>query len=167
MTPDEIQSLLLPGDHLLYGPKPGSFFGAVIAVKTWHGIAHCELYTGKGRSVASRDGIGVGAYPLRLEQLAYVLRPVDPPDWFAFWKWFYTVNGQGYDWFGLLRFVWTKGISTGNNQKQFCSEFLCRAGRALGLRVFAVTEDADAIAPATFLTSAGLTIVATPLSLRS
>lgn len=166
MTPREIESLLRPGDHLLYGPKPGSVFGFLISVKTWHRISHCELYTGKGKSAAARDGIGVGLFPLRTEQLAYVLRPQGTLDWVGFWKWFYTVNGQGYDWLGLLRFLWFKDIGRGNDGKQFCSEFLVRAGRALMLNIFAQAVDADAIAPANFLTSANLTIVATPLSLR-
>lgn len=166
MNPSEIEGRLKPGDHLLYTPTKGSIFGALIAVKTWHGISHCELYVGKGKSAAARDGIGVGLFPLRTEQLAYVLRPQGELDWFAFWTWFRSVNGQKYDWLGLLRFAWFKSIGTGNDGKQFCSEFLCRAGRKLGLKVFAATEDADAIAPASFLTSANLTIVDTPLSLR-
>lgn len=166
MTPSEIESLLLPGDCLLYGPKPGSIFGWIIARKTWHGISHCELYVGKGRSCASRDGQGVGQYPLRTDQLAYVLRPTYPLDWAAYWKWFKDVDGQKYDWWGLLRFVYTKTGSTGNNDKQFCSEWLTRAYRALKAKVFNDIEDADAIAPASFITSANLTVIATPLSLR-
>ena len=166
MTATELESRLKPGDCLLYGPKPGSFFGWLISLKTWHKISHCEMYTGKGKSFASRDGIGVGLYPLRDTEIAYVLRPTDALDWAGFWKWFYTVNGQKYDWVGLLRFVYTKSGSTGNNNKMFCSEALTRAYRALGAKVFNEAEDADAIAPAAFLTSAGLTIVDTPLSLR-
>lgn len=166
MTPSEIDAILRPGDCLLYGPKPGSIFGWLISRKTWHGVSHCEMYTGKGKSFASRDGIGVGLYPLRTDELAYVLRPTDPLDWAAFWKWFYTVNGQKYDWLGLLRFVYTKSGSSGKNEKMFCSEAMTRGYRALGARVFNDQEDADAIAPAQFLTSANLVIVATPLSLR-
>lgn len=167
MTRNEIESLLQPGDTLLYSPKPGSFFGWVISKKTWHGISHCEMYTGRGKAVASRDGIGVGLYEWRNTELAYILRPTHPLDWTAFWRWFKTVDGQKYDWFGLLRFVYTKSGSTSNNNKQFCSEFLTRAYRYLGAKVFNDFEDADAIAPANFLTSPNLTILATPLSLRS
>lgn len=157
---------LKPGDCLLYHPKPGSVFGWLIARKTWHNVSHCELYTGKGKSFASRDGIGVGLYPLRESEIAYVLRPGETLDWAAFWKWFYTVNGQKYDWVGLLRFVYTKSGSTGNNDKQFCSEAMARAYRALKAKVFNEAEDADAIVPAGFLLSPNLTIVETPLSLR-
>lgn len=166
MTPCEIESRLLPGDCLLYHPVAGSFFGWLISRKTWHGVSHCEMYTGKGKSFASRDGIGVGLYPLRTSELAYVLRPTQWLDWAAFWKWFATVDGEKYDWFGLLRFVYTTSGSTGNNNKQFCSEAMARGYRALVAHVFNDAEDADAIAPAAFLTSPNLTVVDTPLTLR-
>lgn len=166
MTDSEIESLLRPGDCLLYRPKAGSVFGWLIARKTWHNVSHCELYTGNGRSVASRDGIGVGAYPWRRAELAYVLRPADGLDWAAFWKWFRTVNGQKYDWLGLLRFAYTKSGSTGNNEKQFCSEFMARAYRYLNARVFSDVEDADAVVPASFLLSPNLIVIATENSLR-
>src|SRR5690348_3462336 len=117
---------LQPGDCLLYHPVKGSFFGWLIARKTWHDVSHCEMYVGKGKSFASRDGIGVGLYDLRVTELAYVLRPEDSLDWAAFWKWFKTVDGQKYDWFGLARMVYTKSVSTGHNDKMFCSEALVR-----------------------------------------
>lgn len=165
MTTNEIQSLLKPGDCLLYKPK--GFFGWLIKLKTWHNIAHCELYLGDGKSAASRDGIGVGIYPWRNTELAYILRPTYPLDWAGFWKWFRTVNGQKYDWVGLLRFAWFQEIPAGKDDKQFCSEFLCRAYRSLSAKVFSDTDDADAIAPGDFLQSPNLTVIATPISLRS
>jgi hypothetical protein len=64
---------LKPGDVLLYKPK--GLFGWLIRVKTWHKIAHVECYVGDGLSVASRDGKGVGKYPLRSSELAVVCRP--------------------------------------------------------------------------------------------
>lgn len=164
MNRDKLQSLLQPGDCLLYAPK--GIFGAIIKFKNWHEVAHVEVYVGDGRSVASRDGIGVGLYPWRDAQLAYILRPELPLDWYAFWKWFMTVNGQKYDWLGLLRFTWFRSIPAGKNDKMFCSEFVARAYRALGAKVFADGEDADAIAPFQFLTSPNLKWVATPLTLK-
>lgn len=164
MTPTEIESLLKPGDCLLY--KPRGFFGSVIKFKNWHAVAHVEIYVGKGKSVASRDGLGVARYPWRDTELAYVLRPDYPLDWAAFWRWFTTVDGQKYDWLGLLRFAWFKSIPAGKNNKMFCSEFAARAYRMLAARVFADGEDADAIAPFQFLTSPNLSWIATPLSLR-
>lgn len=162
--PIDLQSILKSGDCLLYKPK--GFFGRLIAFKTYHRIAHVEIYIGSGKSVASRDGKGVGLYPLRDTEVAYVLRPQALLDWAGFWKWFRTVNGQGYDWLGILRFAVTHSIGTGNNGKMFCSEFAARAYWVLGAKVFSEAEDADAIVPADFLKSAALTPVAIESSLR-
>lgn len=67
------------GDILLYPPR--SFFGRLIAIKTWHKIAHVEIYAGDGQSVASRDGIGVNLYPARLDDVKHVLRPAVLFEW--------------------------------------------------------------------------------------
>lgn len=139
---------LKPGDLLLYGAS--GWVGWVIAVKTWHKVSHCEVYVGNGQSVASRDGIGVGRYPLRTEGLLYVLRPTQPLDQASALAWFQTVDGQRYDWLGLFRFFTLGKQST---DKQFCSEFATRFYRHGGLEPFTPLEDADLIAPATFLLS--------------
>ncbi len=84
MTQPQIEALLQPGDCLLYRPK--GVFGFFIRVKTWHHIAHCEMYVGKGKAAASREGKGVAIYPLRVSELAYVLRPdLNILDWAGFW----------------------------------------------------------------------------------
>lgn len=167
MTTSEIESLLKPGDCLLYAPT--GFYGWIIQSKTWHRVGHVEIYVGNGRSTASRNGIGVGLYPWRNTELAYVLRPTrsDTLDWIGFWKWFRTVNGQGYDWLGLLRFAWFKDVKIGGGDRMFCSPFAARAYRALNACVFGDAEDADAIAPFEFLLSPNLTIIATTQSLAS
>lgn len=149
-----VQDFLQPGDCLLYRAK--GVFGWLIALKTWHSIAHCEAYIGNGRSVASRDGIGVGVYDTRLSELRYVMRP--KPGTFsqplALNTFYRKYQGQGYDWLGLLRFAWRAEVSaTRFNNKQFCSEFLTRYYRAGGLEPFNEAEDADAIAPFQFATS--------------
>ena len=152
---------LLPGDCLLYAPPPWSWtpwkvggwlVGKAIAIKTWNAVTHCEAYSGQGTSVASRDGIGVGTYPLRLKGLVTILRPTEPFDLTKAHAWFATVDGQGYDWTGLLRFVMWGGRSTRDDQpsKQFCSEFLTRWYRRGGLPLFG-SADADMIAPAQML----------------
>src|SRR5688500_1194148 len=99
MTRDELRQ----GDCLLYAPN--SFWSYAIAVKTWNKVSHCEGYAGKGESVASRDGIGVGRYELRTKGLVYVLRPPAAFDVDRAMRWFATVNGQKYDWLGLSRFI--------------------------------------------------------------
>ncbi len=147
-------TLLKPGDCLLYGPT--GFFGFLISIKTWHKIAHCESYVGDGFSVASRDGQGVNVYPFRLDDLTAVLR-VRPDLNFKLdsaLTWFLqSAKGQGYDWWGLLRFTWGSDYCRGNkNNKQFCSEFLTRYYRAGGIDPFN-HDDADAIPPFMFMDS--------------
>jgi hypothetical protein len=166
VTPAEIESHLQPFDILLYRPKKGSFFGTVIQFKTWHSISHCEMYVGDGKSVASREGIGVNVYPWRPSELTWVLRPTEPLDIAGFWKWFLTVKGQKYDWWGLRRFEWFSSIPSGNNAKMFCSEFLARACRALQAKVFGNIEDADAIAPFAFILSPNVRGILTPADLQ-
>jgi hypothetical protein len=140
---------LQPGDHLLYSPT--GFFGLLIAVKSWHKIAHIEVYVGNGSSIASRDGVGVGLYPFREDDLAYILRPNQPIDLEKGLAWFRTVQGQGYDWLGLLRFAWRSEYvpEKAHENKQFCSEFVTRFDRQMGFDPFP-REDADAIAPFQF-----------------
>ncbi len=94
---------LLPGDLLLYN-TPGSLVDCVIRLKTWSVAAHCECYIGESRSLASRNGIGVGNYPLRIEGLIAVLRPKQPFGRTRALEWFKTVDGQKYDFLGLLCF---------------------------------------------------------------
>lgn len=146
MTRDELS----PGDCLMYAPQ--GIWSVLIAVKTWNWVSHCEAYVGDGYSVASRDGIGIGRYPLRTKGLVKVLTPNGPFELAAAAKWFETVRGQKYDWIGLLRFlVWCR-IGTDRNDKMFCSEFLTRWYRAGGMDPFN-KNDADSVAPATFLYS--------------
>jgi hypothetical protein len=145
-----IREQLEPGDCLLYQPK--GFYGLLIAIKTWHQIAHCEAYIGCGESVASRDGIGVGRYSLRDDGLRVVMRPIVPFDFeTAMTRFDREWRGQGYDWLGLIRFAWRAPVGrTRFNNKQFCSEFLTRWYRAGGIDPFN-GDDADAIAPADFV----------------
>ena len=156
-TPITVREFLQPGDVLLY--RPDGFWGHVIALKTWHDVSHCEGYTGGGESVASRDGIGVNRFPLRLEKLGYVLRPHQPIDLAAAMAWFETVKGQKYDWVGLLRFVLVRWARHGGTPKtgMFCSSFLNRWLRAGGVQAFNPAADSDAIVPASFLDSLALT----------
>lgn len=161
----DLTSILQRGDCILYSPS--SLYGKLIAVKTWHNCSHVELYVGNGQSCASRDGVGVGQYPLRTDHVAYVLRPdgTEQADWPKFWAWFRTVNGQKYDWWGLLRFIFTHEIGH-NPNKQFCSEFVVRAYRAMGIDAVSPAEDADAVSPGMLLASPHLMPVATANSLK-
>lgn len=114
-------------------------------------ISHIEVYVGDGKSVAARDGIGVGLFPLRTDRLTRVLRPNRPMNLEKGMAWFKTVVGQGYDWLGLLRFSWRSEYIPDSltENKQFCSEFVTRFDRNSDFDPFP-REDADAIAPFQF-----------------
>ena len=148
---------LKAGDIMLFRPTPfhwKSFytwpFGQMIKIKTWHPISHVEVYDGQQQSVASRDGQGVGRYPVRLSELAYVLRPQVPLDLSKGHAWFDTMNGTPYGWLDLLDFVGApvdrKGI--------VCSPFAAGYLRACGWSVFP-TDPINKIAPFQFLDLVG------------
>src|SRR5690242_9240288 len=103
----QIEAQLLPGDVLLY--KPTSIYGLIIWAKTWHRISHVEVYDGDGYSWASRDGIGFNRYPLRIGQLAKVLRPTKEVlkqwDLDASRRWATEMIGTPYGWLDLTAFV--------------------------------------------------------------
>lgn len=135
------------GDVLLYGAK--GLYGKIIALKTWHGVGHCEVYIGNGFSVASRDGQGVGRYAARLDDIKHILRPELPFDLSAALCWFYReANGQPYGWLDLLQFI---GLNI-NRKGTICSTFVVDWLRAGGIPIFNA-EPSTKIAPFQFLTS--------------
>jgi hypothetical protein len=122
-------SILKPGDIILYYTEDPVDF--LIAVKTGKRIGHVEVVAENGQSYASRNGIGVNQYPLRLDGAVCVRRPVNIFDFTAGVKWFNEVaKGQGYDWKGLATF--TSLINEGEEGKMFCSEFVVNFFRACG-----------------------------------
>ncbi len=140
------------GDVLLYAGT--GWFSLLIRIKTWSKYSHCEVYDGSGYSVASRDRIGVGRYDLRLDGLRVVLRPRGRFSAVRARAWFRAVDGQPYDWWGLMAFTGAKHQGK-NNWAQFCSEFATRYLRAGGVDPFN-GYDADGIAPGEFLKSPAL-----------
>lgn len=157
-------SKLRPGDCLLYGRTPfrkspvGWFFGLVINIKTWSRFCHVEVYAGNKQSFASRDGQGVGLYPFRASELLKVRRP-DPEKYThrRALQWFETVDGQKYDFVGLLGFGLNNTkhalmalFGMTSSAMQFCSEFGTRWYRAATVHVFNKEIDADKVAPAQF-----------------
>lgn len=138
-------SKLLPGDVLLYGPV--GLFGWLIRLKTWHKVAHCEVYWGEGKSVASRDGQGVAIYPFRAEQLVQVLRPA-AFDLAGATKYVEATLGTPYGWGDLLNFA---GIDI-DSEGIICSAFVTSVLRAAGVNVFN-DENPNDIAPFQFRTS--------------
>jgi hypothetical protein len=117
--------ILRPGDVLLY--KATSVYGRIIAVKTWHPIAHVEVYVGNGFSVASRDGQGTGQYPVRTSDIAVVCRPPNSFDLGAARRWFLAQPHRDYGWLDLLQFTGWNVNTNGVVCSPFATEFL-RAG---------------------------------------
>lgn len=162
-------SILQPGDVLLYSGT--GLVSRLIQLKTWSRYSHCEVYDRQRTSVASRDGIGVGRYLLRLEGLRVVLRPrvtslgmltIDGHtiglDMSTARAWFDLVNGQKYDWVGLLGFLGTRFQGKSADDKMFCSEFATRFLRKAGFDPFN-GYDADGIAPSEFAKNSEFDVV--------
>lgn len=152
---------LRPGDVLLYSGS--GFFSTVIKVKTWSRYSHVETYDGERTSLASRDGIGVGRYAVRLEGLRVVVRPNAGLAIEAGRAWFRgdsphgRIDGQGYDWFGLLAFAAAR-FQGKSNGKMHCSEFVTRYLRQCGFDPFN-DYDADGIAPSEFAKNSAFSVV--------
>lgn len=142
-----------PGDVLLYN-RPG-LYNWIIRAKSWSAVSHCEVVAIGGatplRVVGSRNGKGVDVYPFDSKGLKFVMRPLLMFDYEAANAWFRTVQGQGYDWFGLIAFASAK-YQGRENGKMFCSEFATRYLRAGSIDPFNA-YDADGIAPGEFLKS--------------
>lgn len=136
-------STIQPGDILLYD-HPG-IVSILIKLKRGEKYSHVEIYEGNGKSLASRNGIGVGRYDLDTTYAA-IYRSSSPLNFAKAEEWFTTVDGEGYDWVGLLSFTWAK-FQGRNSNKMFCSEFVTRWYRFAGVDLFASDVDADAVSP--------------------
>lgn len=136
---------LQPGDVLLYGG--GDIISRLIQFRTWSDVAHVEIYVDDGRSVASRNGIGVGKYPIRFDGLRYVLRPINPIDLHAAMRWFDTVDGTPYGWTDLLQFYLINLPGDG----LICSQFADLFTRAGNSRLFSVDYPAGRVSPRDYL----------------
>lgn len=124
---------LLPGDVLLYAPS--SFFGYAISWLTAGWVSHIEIYKGGGIAYASRDGVGVNEYQLRIDGLARVLRSRKPLNMGAMAVGFKAKQGHRYD-FGTIKKFLTFGLSGGRTNAEVCSElaaYLLRIGGLHGL----------------------------------
>ena len=107
-----------------------------------------------GMSVAARAQ-GVNYYPLRLEGLMVVRRPIK---WnhIAAMAWFYRVaQGQKYDWLGLLSFVLARNMKSPN--KMFCSELARNIDTPAETMPFDSDWQGDETPPPFFLVSPALT----------
>lgn len=149
MTADRLRA----GDVLLYSPKGA--FGWLIKFHTGGPVAHVEVYMGNSQALASRDKLGVGLYPWRDTELAYVLRPATF-DVSRALAWFETEGkGQPYGWLDLAQFC---GYYTVNGPGMVCSPCATRVLRAAGVPIFRAYP-AERIEPRDFLLSELLTPV--------
>lgn len=117
---------LQSGDVLLYGGT--GLISWLIRTKTWSKYGHCEMYDTDGYAFASRNGLGVARYPVRTDGLMAVLRlrRSVPFSMDAVRQWFPNVDGQPYDWIGLLAFVDHRRQGGPDNFKMVCSELVLR-----------------------------------------
>ena len=147
------QSILLPGDALLY--FDGSLIDRLIAFKTSGRIGHIEIYDGNGFSVASRNRIGINRYHWRADGLVCVRRPTERIDWQKGERWFQDdARGEGYDFKGLLCFY--LAAKHGSRRKMFCSEFALRRYRHSDFQPFNPEQDSDRTSPWDFWKSAAM-----------
>jgi len=146
-------SLLQYGDLLVYsGGNPLSW---AIKVKTWSSASHVEIYTADNVSIGANKG-GLKGRRFEEKHLYAVLRPAQPVDLqkaYAYWK---TVEGQGYDTFGLLAFF---RLGSGAKNKQICSEFCTNFYRAGGFDPFGPHCPSYNVSPSMFLTNNDFTWV--------
>lgn len=139
-------SQLQAGDALLYSGK--GLYGCLIRLKTWHSVGHVEVYLGLGLSTASRDGVGVGLYPVRETDLAYVWRPQMPFNASRAFAYASKRKGEPYGWLDLLAFIGWKSDGEGT----VCSPYATDVQRAGGVDPFN-WEPSRNIAPFQWLTS--------------
>jgi len=111
---------------------------------------------GKGQSVASRPGKDVNIYPVRTEEVSYVLRPKRELLLDYGMAWFKSVQYRPYDWWGLLRFF---RIGKYNDNKMFCSEFAINFYRACGFEPFSALLEPDNYSPGMFLASTEFDVI--------
>lgn len=150
-----VERLAKPGDIFLFDRQ--GFFNYAIKIKTWSPVSHSEIYIGNGKTIGSRNGIGVGTYDIKLDGLAYILRPINEPDMDTMLAWHNKQIGQKYDWFGILRFF---TLGKPSLDKQFCSEHNARAYMTQNnVRLFSSKWDSDLISPGDFLKSPSLEMV--------
>lgn len=149
------ESDLRSGANLFYGPPMklslGAVFSWAICIFTTSRICHCEMYKGDGVSYASRDGTGVGEYPLRLNGLVEVRYATQPLNMGAVAIEAAKHKGEAYDNGTIVTFLTLGKMSGALNRigravsvltrgrfgwivrARVCSEHLCCLDRAGGL----------------------------------
>lgn len=142
------KSILKPGHLLLY--RASSIFGYAIAAFSGSRISHIEMYRGDGISYASRDGIGVDEYPLRIKDLDLVLEAVEPLDMNRVAIGFAGKIGHRYDNATILKHA-TFGLVGGKPMAEVCSEVQAYLVRVGGLERAFGDKQPDEVKPSDFV----------------
>lgn len=139
-----------PGDCLVYSPS--SVMGKLIARKSWFPYSHVEVAVDSNQAIGARQ-TGVDYYPLRLSELAVVMRPdyskfilEDGLEWFNL-----HARGIPYDYWGLFRFYMFGKPSL---DKMFCSEMATGFYRNAGMIDLFHNVESDLVPPGWFVTLA-------------
>ena len=153
---------LHPGDVLLYNDH--SIVDGLICFRTWSDVAHVEVYLGSGLSAASRNGIGVNVYPMRLLDLQYVRRPKDAFDINKAYTFARQMSGTPYGWLDLTEFYgglprWLTRLLRLKNEGLICSQFADLQLRAGQVVAFAEDYPAGKVSPRDFLVTPTLDTV--------
>lgn len=142
---------LQPGDVLLYQGR--GFWSWLIRIKTFSPVSHVEVYAGDGLAFASRDGEGVGTFPVRDDDLWAILRPtvpLSPFEWEALARVHAHYVGARYDWKGLFGFF-EPAHGKDDATKAFCSEHAARIFKLAGRPLFGFAYPSDKVTPGMFL----------------
>lgn len=152
---------LKAGDVLLY--YDDILIDALIGFRTWSDVAHVEVYLGNGLSAASRNGIGVNVYPLRLLGLKYVRRPVETFNTEKAFTFARQMSGTPYGWLDLTEFYgglpkWAMRLLRKVFKKVglICSQFGDLILRASDVQAFSEDYPAGKVSPRDFLVTAAL-----------
>lgn len=148
MKPDD----LLPGDILLYW-TPGLVGDAIMfgegMTTALNPVSHVEIYSGLGKSWASRDGIGVNEYPYRSDGLVSARRPVGAFNQVDAQTMFHALRAVGYGNGDNAAHAGIEHYDGGLN----CSHFATVLLKAAGVPQFADDFSARLITPSDFLKS--------------
>lgn len=105
----------------------GTLFNRLIRLWTRSKYSHCEIVMRGGQwlSASAMDG-GVRLKMIELDLAHWDLIPVPWADPTHIWDLFFTHEGKGYDWLGLLGSQFLP-LAIDNPRRMFCSEFCAAA----------------------------------------
>jgi len=125
--------------------------GKLIARKSWFPYSHVEVAISPNRAIGARQ-TGVNEYPIRLSDLAVVMRPTENFNLEDGIEWFNLhAKGCKYDYWGLFRFYL---LGKPSDDKMFCSEMAVGFYRNAGISNLFHKVASDLVPPGWFVTLA-------------